>query len=183
MTWGEILLIAVGLSMDAVAVSMTNGMVYNGMKKSLQLMQPLAFGGFQALMPLLGGLLAGGILANAVTRFSGIVILGILGIIGIKMLKDGIASLREEVCIRPEMNGKLILIQSIATSLDAFAVGIALKLAGAPLLEAALVFGVTTFILVIFAIIIGKKFGDYLGCRAEILGGAILLLIGLKAIL
>lgn len=183
MTWGEILLIAVGLSMDAVAVSMTNAMVYNGMKKSLQWTQPLAFGGFQAMMPLLGGLLAGGILAETVTRFSGIVILVILGFIGIKMLKDGIASLRQEACIRPEMNGKLILMQSVATSLDAFAVGIALKLAGVDLVPAAAVIGITTLLLVIGAMAIGKKFGDYLGCRAEILGGAILLLIGLKAII
>lgn len=183
MTILEILFIGVGLSMDAVAVSMTNGMVYRDLNKRRIIAQPLLFGGFQGIMPILGGFLAGGIFAEAVTRYAGIIIFIILGIIGGKMLKEGMEKRNAEICYKTELPYKVLFFQGIATSIDAFAVGIGLRLLKVDLLSASAIIAGTTLILVIVALLIGRKFGDYLGCKAEILGGVILILIGLKALL
>lgn len=183
MTITELILMGIGLSMDAVAVSMTNGMVYKNTSKGKLAAQPMGFGAMQGLMPLLGGILAGGLFAETIAAYGGIIIFAILGVIGFKMVKDGIATHKEEVCIRPAMTYKLLFFQGIATSVDAFAVGIGLKLLGVDLPSAAVIIAVTTFTLVIAAMLIGKKFGDYLGYKAEILGGIILILIGIKAII
>lgn len=179
----EIILIGIGLSMDAVAVSMTNGMVYKTMSRNTTMLQPIYFGMFQGIMPLLGGFLSGSILAEAISSYSGYIILVILGIIGIKMVKDGYKSQKDEACVRPNMSNRLLIAQAFATSVDAFAVGIGLSLLDVNLLYAASIISITTFILVIVSIRIGKKFGDYLGCKAEMLGGVILISIGLKAFL
>lgn len=183
MTTIEILLIAVGLSMDAVAVSMSNGMSYRDTSKLMIGAQPLCFAGFQGIMPLLGGLLAGGIFASAISKYAGIVIFLILGFIGGKMIKEGYSKTKEEVCAKPFLTFRILFFQGIATSIDAFAVGIGFKLLNVDLVPAASLIAGTTGILVVVAIFIGKKFGDYLGCRAEILGGAILVAIGIKALL
>lgn len=183
MTTIEILLIAIGLSMDAVAVSMSNGMAYRDVSKGMIIAQPLYFAGFQGIMPILGGLLAGGIFASAISQYAGIVIFLILGFIGGKMIKEGYAKTKEDVCTKPFLTYRILFFQGIATSIDAFAVGIGFRLLHVEMLPAASLIAGTTGILVVVAIIIGKKFGDYLGCRAEMLGGAILVLIGMKALL
>lgn len=181
MTVQEIILIGIGLSMDAVAVSITNVMVYRNMNKMEALAQPLLFGFFQGIMPLAGGLLAGGIFAEAISTYAGIIIFAILGVIGVKMLKDGYANHKNETCTRPLMSYKLLFFQGIATSVDAFAVGIGLSLLNVKITSAAAIIATTTFFLVTLAILPGKKFGEMLGCRAEMLGGVILIAIGLKA--
>ena len=183
MTTLEILLIGIGLSMDAVAVSMTNGMVYRNTSKGKIIAQPLYFSIFQGIMPLLGGALAGGIFADAISKYSGITVFLILGIIGGKMVKEGYSKLKEEVCTKPFLTHKILLLQAFATSIDAFAVGIGLELLHVDLIPAASIIAATTGVLVAAAMILGKKFGEYLGCKAEILGGVILILIGIKALL
>lgn len=183
MTTLEILFVAVGLSMDAVAVSMSNGMSYRDTSKGMIVAQPLFFAGFQGIMPILGGLLAGGIFAGAVSQYAGIVIFLILAFIGGKMVKEGYLKTKEEVCEKPSLTCRILFFQGIATSIDAFAVGIGFKLLNVELLSAAALVAGTTGVLVVVAIFIGKKFGDYFGCRAEILGGAILVVIGIKALL
>jgi len=183
MTTIEILLIGIGLSMDAVAVSITNGMVFRNTSKGKIIAQPLYFAVFQGIMPLLGGVLAGGIFATAVSKYSGIVVLLILGVIGGKMIKEGYSKLKEEVCTKPLLTHKILLFQAIATSIDAFAVGIGLEILNVELIPAAALIALTTGVLVAVAIIVGKRFGNYLGCKAEMLGGVILVLIGIKAML
>lgn len=183
MTTIELLLIGIGLSMDAVAVSMSNGMVYRNTSKGKIIAQPLYFAVFQGVMPLLGGVLAGGIFANAVSKYSGIAVFLILGVIGGKMIIEGYSKLKEEVCTKPFLTHKMLIFQAIATSIDAFAVGIGLEILNVELIPAALLIAVTTGVLVSAAILLGKKFGEYLGCKAEILGGVILVLIGIKAML
>jgi len=183
MTTIEILLIGVGLSMDAVAVSLSNGMSYRNVSRGMVIAQPLYFAGFQGIMPLLGGLLAGGTFAGAISEYAGIVIFLILAVIGGKMLKEGLSKRTEEICTKPFLTHKILFFQGIATSIDAFAVGIGLKLLHVELVPAALLIAGTTGILVVLAIATGKKFGEYLGCKAEILGGVILVLIGIKALL
>lgn len=178
----EILLIGAGLAMDAAAVSMTNGMVYKNLSRFTYISMPVFFGAFQMLMPVIG-YYAGGLFAEIITRYSGIVIFLILGIIGGKMIKDGIDDLRShEVCPAKIMTLKVLFFQAIATSIDAFAVGIGFSALGIGILKPAAVIGAVTVVIVVAAIFIGRKFGDMLGCRAEILGGVILAVIGIKAL-
>lgn len=179
----DILLIGVGLSMDAAAVSMTNGMVYKNLNKATYISMPVFFGAFQFIMPVVG-YYAGGLLAALITRYSGIVIFVILGIIGGKMIKEGIEDMREnKTCPAKLMTIKVLFFQAIATSIDAFAVGISFSAAGISVWTPSAIIGVTTAVIVIAAIFIGRRFGDMLGCRAEILGGVILVVIGVKALL
>ncbi|MGN0703230.1 MAG: manganese efflux pump MntP family protein [Lentihominibacter sp.] len=183
MTIADIILISVGLAMDAAAVSMTNGMVYRNLRKRTYAAMPVFFGAFQALMPVLG-FYAGGLFASIITRFSGIVIFIILGIIGGKMIKEGIDDLKaHETCADKLMTLKVLLFQSVATSIDAFAVGIGFSAMGMEIWMPAAIIGIVTAIIVVAAILIGRKFGDMLGCRAEILGGVILVIIGIKALI
>lgn len=182
--------------MDAVAVSMTNGMVYRNLKFRQYLAMPIFFGAFQALMPFLGNF-AGTFFADIISKYSGIVILLILGVIGGKMLKEGIEHTREEK-EHPEehhsgegqQTGKkggltlgVLIFQAVATSIDAFAVGVGFSAMRVDIIQAITIIAVVTAVMVTGAIIIGKKFGDVLGSRAEILGGLILIAIGVKAMI
>lgn len=182
MSFADILLIGAGLAMDAAAVSMTNGMVYKNLSRFTYVMMPVFFGVFQMLMPILG-YYAGGLFASVITRYSGIVIFVILGIIGLKMLKEGIDDLKaHEVCPVKVMTLKVLFLQAVATSIDAFAVGIGFSAAGIGILGPSAMIGAVTVLIVVAAIFIGRQFGDMLGCRAEILGGIILIVIGVKAL-
>ncbi|MEG1930880.1 MAG: manganese efflux pump MntP family protein [Anaerovorax sp.] len=177
----EIVLIGIGLSMDAVAVSMSNGMVYRNMSRGKELAMPVFFGFFQGLMPFIG-FFAGGLFAQIISKYAGIVILLILGMVGGKMVWDGIKNKSEEVT-GGTLTLQVLFFQAIATSIDAFAVGVGFSAVQIHILPAVLVIGVTTFICSFLAILIGKKFGNYLGNKAEILGGVILIAIGIKAVL
>ncbi|MEF9959983.1 MAG: manganese efflux pump [Niameybacter sp.] len=203
----EIILIGIGLSMDAVAVSMTNGMVYKEAGKAKIYAMPILFGVFQGLMPLIG-YFAGGLFADVISQYASLLIFVILGVIGGKMLRDGILHLRkekeaigakglgqEETITEEEMaigEGKLeeskqltykmIFIQAIATSIDAFAVGIGFSVMQVEILSAAGIITLTTAICSLAAIFIGKKFGDLLGSKSELLGGTILILLAFKAL-
>ncbi len=183
MSFFDVLLIGIGLAMDAAAVSMTNGMVYRNLKKSTYIAMPVFFGAFQTLMPI-AGYYTGGLFADIIVKYSGIVIFIILGIIGANMIKEGISDMRnkEETCEYKAMSLKVLLFQSIATSIDAFAVGIGFSVTEDGIWTPAALIGIVTAAIVCAAILIGRKFGDLLGCRAEILGGMILVFIGVKAL-
>lgn len=178
MTLFDIILIGIGLSMDAAAVSMTNGMVY-GRQKTWAM--PVLFGFFQGLMPLLG-FIACGLFANLINQYANLAVCVILGIIGGKMIKDGLHSDDEWTSKVAVLTYQLLLWQALATSIDAFAVGIGFGAMGVNILYCVVIIALTTFICSWLAIIIGKKFGDFLGSKAEILGGLILVIIGLKAL-
>lgn len=180
MTFWEILLIGIGLSMDAAAVCMTNSMAYRATRRAMVLAQALFFGVFQALMPLLG-YFACGFFSEFITKYSGIVVLLILGVIGGKMIFDGIRCKSEEMP-SGELTYKILFFQAVATSIDAFAVGVGFSAMQVTILPAVLTIGITTAICSLTAIWLGKKFGDLLGHKAEILGGCILVIIGIKAL-
>lgn len=174
----EILMIGIGLSMDAVAVSMSNGLACSGISKAKIFAMPIFFGVFQAIMPLLG-YFAGSFFAKQIEQYSGIVILVILGFIGGKMLYDGLFAKEEEACTI--LSYKLLFVQAIATSIDAFAVGVGFASMKIDILSTIIIIGVTTTILSFLAVFIGKKCKSVLGGKAQILGGVILIAIGLKA--
>lgn len=190
----EIVILGVALAMDAFAVTVSNVFCYRGASRARLLMLPVAFGIFQGLMPLLGFFL-GGLVGNIIEQYAGIVTLVILGLIGGNMIKEGISNLREaraareaggDVCdLAPDaaaLTLKVVLVQAVATSIDAFAVGVSLRAASVNIAEAAIIITLTTFLCCVVALAIGKRFGSMLGERAEIVGGVVLVIIGVKAL-
>lgn len=186
MNFGDILLIGLGLSMDAVAVSISDALAYPCMPRHRKLAIPIAFGVFQGLMPALG-YFAGSLFAGAIEKYAGYATLLILGIIGFNMIREGLATPTQEAldCSldKRTLSLRTLLGQAVATSIDAFAVGVSFSLQGANIFAASPVIAVTTFICSFVALLLGQRFGRLLGSRAEVLGGVILLLIAAKAVL
>ena len=174
----EIFLIGVGLSMDAAAISMSNAMVH-GKQRSRLLEMAFMFGFFQGLMPVLGFFLCG-IFSDVIARMGKILVMLILGFIGGKMLIDGLS--HEEQATSSKFTLGVIIAQAAATSIDAFAVGVGFRAQEVEIISAALIIAVTTFFIALAAVCIGKRFGDMLGKKAELLGGAILVAIGIKSV-
>ena len=162
----ELLLIGIGLSMDACAVSMTNGMCYKPKFRQTFLIA-LSFGLFQALMPFIG-YYAGSLFAEQISSFDHWIALILLGFIG------------DEACPVKPFGLWLLLMQAVATSIDALAVGVSFAAVSANIYLAVSLIGATTFVLSFIAVRIGQWIGDKLNAKAEIFGGTILVLIGLK---
>ncbi len=181
----ELLLIAVGLSMDAFAVSIGNGLAMKKLNVKVALATAFSFGLFQALMPTLGYFL-GTAFESVIRRFDHYIALIFLGFIGGKMIFDGIKELHakkkgEEPPAEFKLTLPALLIQAIATSIDALIVGVSFAaLPDVNIWTAVSLIGLTTFVISLAGVFFGKKFGQLLGSRAEILGGVILVAIGLK---
>lgn len=176
----EIIIIGIGLSMDAVCVSISNGMCVKNLRLKHALINSLAFGFFQGLMPLIG-FYAGSLFIGFLAQYSYLLVFVIFMILGLKMIYD---ALHDDECeYHKVMSFKMLLIQAIATSIDALAVGVGFSVMNTPILSASLLIAVTTLVLSLIAVYIGKKVGGILNKKAEILGGALLLLIGFKVFL
>ncbi len=176
----SITLIAVALAMDAFSVSMTKGFTQKHLTKSQILYYGLFFGGFQALMPVLG-YFCGSAIASVVEALASIIGFILLLLIGLNMIRESITGDDEE--ITDEFSFKEVTLLAIATSIDAFAVGIAIALLKDPILISAAIIGIVALMFSIAGIFIGKKLGDYVGDKFQILGGVILILIGIKILL
>ncbi len=177
----DIALIGAGLSMDAFAVSISNGMVYRNMTRSRQAAMPIFFGVFQMLMPLMG-YWVGSLFADWIDHYAGLIILVILGAIGGKMIWDGLCEGKED-CPQESadnLSWNVLFFQAIATSIDAFAVGVGFSAIHLAVFPATMLIGLITFVFCWIAIIVGKAFGALLEDKAQIVGGAILVLIGIK---
>ena len=182
MGFWELLLLAVGVSMDAFAVSVCKGLSMGkaGFKESA--ICGSWFGGFQALMPLIGFFL-GTLFAEAIEAFDHWVAFGLLGIIGINMLKEAFEKEECDGCCC-DLSFKTMLVMAIATSIDALAVGISLAMAGnVNIWIAILLIGFTTFCFSALGVKIGNVFGSRFEKKAQIAGGVILILLGLKILL
>ena len=184
----EILMLGVALATDAFSVTISNTFAFDDHRFSRLMRMPLFFGLFQFGMPL-AGYFVGGIAAKLIEQYAGIVSLVILGFIGSNMLYSGYKAFREDASEEEEESqqdattlsyGKLVF-QAIATAIDAFAVGVSFRAHSVDILVASALFGITTAILCTIALFIGKKLGSLLGDRAEMVGGVVLILIGLKA--
>ena len=178
----ELLLLALGVSMDAFAVSVCKGlsMSRSGLKESA--ICGAWFGGFQALMPLIGFFL-GTLFAEAIEAFDHWIAFGLLAIIGVNMLKEAFSK-EEEGCCGCDLSFKTMLVMAIATSIDALAVGISLAMAGnVNIWLAILLIGFTTFSFSGLGVKIGNVFGSRFEQKAQIAGGVILILLGLKILL
>ena len=189
----EILMLGVALATDAFSVTISNTFAFDDHRFSRLMRMPLFFGLFQFVMPL-AGYFVGGIAAELIEKYAGIVSLVILGFIGSNMLYSGYKALKEDASEEDEEEaqqgaqqsattlsyGKLVF-QAVATAIDAFAVGVSFRAHSVDILLASALFGIITAILCTIALFIGKKLGSLLGDRAEMVGGVVLILIGLKA--
>lgn len=176
----SISLIAVALAMDAFSVSMTKGFTQKDLKNSEILYYGLFFGGFQALMPILG-YFCGNAIASIVEALASVIGFILLLAIGLNMIRESLSSDDDEVS--DEFSFKEVTLLAIATSIDAFAVGITIALLKDPILISAAIIGVVAFAFSIAGIYIGKRIGVYVGDKFQILGGVILILIGIKILL
>ena len=179
MHFAELLLIAVGLSMDAFAVSVCKGLSVKRLRPRHALLAGLYFGGFQFLMPLLGWLL-GYRFEELITSVDHWIAFVLLSLIGGNMIRE---SFSEDEELNDDFGVKTMLLLAIATSIDALAVGITFAFLSVKILPAAGTIGLTTFLLSCAGIRIGRAFGARWKSGAERAGGLILILIGLKILL
>ena len=181
MGFWELLMLAVGVSMDAFAIAICKGL---SMKKAGLKEGAICgtwFGGFQALMPLIGFFL-GLLFAEAIEAFDHWVAFGLLGIIGINMLKEAFDK-EEEGCCGCDLSVRTMLVMAIATSIDALAIGVSLAFLKVNIWEAVALIGVMTFCFSAVGVVIGKQFGARYKSKAEFVGGFILVAMGVKILL
>ena len=179
----ELFLLAVGLSMDAFAVSVCKGLSTQKLTWKHYLTIGLWFGGFQALMPTIGYFL-GSTFESYITSVDHWAAFVLLAIIGVNMIREGLRKDEPEEDQNASFSFQTMLVLAVATSIDALAVGITFALLPGVNLPAAVSFiGATTFILSAIGLKVGNVFGLKYKSRAEIAGGAILVLLGLKILL
>ncbi len=172
----ELFIIAVGLSMDAFAVSICRGLCMTKMSWNNAVTAGLYFGGFQAGMPFIGYLL-GSQFKDAITSIDHWIAFILLGSIGINMIKE---SFSPEASECTEMNPKDMIMLAIATSIDALAAGVTFAFLQVQIVPAVSFIGATTFTLSVLGVKVGNVFGIRFKSKAELTGGIILILMGIK---
>lgn len=176
----ELFLLAVGLSMDAFAVSVCKGLAMPRITVKKASIVALWFGGFQALMPLLGYFL-GVQFQDKITAIDHWIAFVLLGIIGVNMVREALSGECENTS--DSLDIKTMFILAVATSIDALAVGITFAFLKVDIIPAVSFIGATTFILSAAGVKIGNVFGTKYKSKAELAGGIILILLGLKILL
>ena len=179
MSYWEILLLAVGVSMDAFAVSIGKGLSVKKVTFKEVLSVGLWFGGFQALMPAAGYYL-GVSFADLVARLDHWIAFGLLVLIGGNMIREAVRDAGGHEHGDSSFSFRTMLPLAVATSIDALAVGVSFAFLQTPLWSSAGVIGLTTFLFSALGLLIGKKVGCRFHQGAEIFGGVILILIGVK---
>ena len=173
------ILIALGLAMDSFSVSITRGFNTKNRLSIEALKTGFFFGLFQALMPVLGWL-AGLSIINLISGFDHWIAFGLLVFIGVRMIYESVS--RDSKQVVSSSSFKVLIMLSIATSIDALAVGLSLSFLDTSIVPAAIIIGIITFFLSFFGVYMGKKFGSYFE-KIGILGGIILIVIGLRIII
>ena len=176
----ELILLSIGLGMDAFAVSVCKGISMKKMNWKKACIIGLYFGGFQAIMPVIGYFF-GSSFESIITNIDHWIAFILLAIIGAKMIQE--AFQKEEEEYNEDISVKTMIVLSIATSIDALAVGITFAFLKVNLLLAITLIGTITFILSVIGTKIGNRFGDKYKSKAELAGGIILIIIGLKILL
>ena len=174
----DILFIGLGLSMDAFAVSVCKGLAMKKMNIKKALVCSLYFGVFQALMPLIGYFLGSGF-KNVVSSIDHWIAFVLLGIIGINMIKEA----KSCEAVNDAMDVKTMLTLAVATSIDALAIGVTFAFLKVSIIPAITIIGVTTFVCCFVGVKLGSIFGEKLKTKAEIVGGAVLILMGMKILI
>lgn len=176
----SLFVLAVGLSMDAFAVSVCKGLATQKLSFKKILLCGAWFGGFQALMPTIGYLL-GSTFEQYITAFDHWIAFALLSLIGLNMLRESRSKEVEEVS--DSFAFKTMLVMAVATSIDALAVGVTFAFLNVNIIAAALFIGVTTFVLSAVGVRIGNLFGAKYKSTAEMVGGIILILLGIEILL
>lgn len=178
----QAMVLAIGLSMDAFAVSICKGLSMKKADLKSSLICGGWFGSFQALMPAIGFFL-GRMFAQAIESFDHWVAFALLGYIGVNMLRDAFS--KEDCCQEnsADLSLKTMFVMAVATSVDAMAAGISLAMDSAPLVLNVVCIGVVTFLMSAAGVKIGNVFGSRFEKKAQFLGGVILVLLGLKILL
>ena len=182
MTFIELLLIAIGLSMDAFSVSICKGLTTKKFSWHMALICGLWFGFFQALMPTIGYFL-GAQFQEMIEAYDHWIAFGLLALIGVNMIREAIWGKKEEGSNNGALDFKTMFLLAIATSIDALAVGVSFACIQARLWSSVLIIGLTTFVFSVLGVKIGNAFGSKYEKSAGIIGGIILILIGLKILL
>lgn len=175
----DLFILAVGLSMDAFAVSVCKGLSLGKIKPKHMCIAGAWFGGFQALMPLIGYFL-GSFFAEMIEKYDHWVAFVLLAIIGGNMIKE---SFGKDEKVDSSMDVKSMLLLAIATSIDALAVGVTFAFLQVQIVPAVSFIGVITFIFSAVGVKIGSLFGTKYKSKAEVFGGIVLVLIGIKILL
>ena len=182
MGFWELVVLAVGLSMDAFAVSICKGLALQRVSWKECCIAGAWFGGFQALMPLLGYLL-GTQFERFVTSVDHWIAFVLLGIIGGNMIRESREQEEEEIEHGGSIRYRELFTLAVATSIDALAVGVSFAFLGVRIAPAVTLIGCTTFVLTLVGVWVGNLFGSRYKSRAELTGGIILILIGVKILL
>lgn len=180
----EIFLTGIALAMDAFAVSICKGIKMPRLRKSHIVIIAVFFGGFQMLMPLIGWLL-GSQFVQYISKFDHWIAFALLAFIGVKMAIESFKHEEEECCkCDSKLDLKELVVLAIATSIDALAVGITFALyPDINILPSISIIGIVTFIICACGVVIGHKFGAKFKSKAELLGGIVLVIIGLKLLI
>ena len=173
---GEIIFLAIGLAMDALAVSVCKGMTVKKVSPSHVLKCGIYFGGFQALMPI-AGFFIGSSFSRFIAGFDHWVIFGILAGLGINMI---VGSFKEDKEQNDDFSHKTMFLLAIATSIDALAVGISFSLSGTNIWIAASIIGGITFAITAAGVVAGNRLGAVLAGKASLIGGGILIAVGVR---
>lgn len=176
-----LIIVAVSLAMDALAVSVVSGSIYKQLKVKHTLRMALFFGSFQALMPLTGSL-AGLSIKKYIAGFDHWLAFALLSAIGAKMIYESFKIPSAEKIINPE-NTLILLVLAVATSVDALTVGFTLPLLTTSLALAVITIGIITFVLSYLGVYIGKNLGHFFENKIEALAGLALIAIGLKILI
>jgi manganese efflux pump family protein len=182
MSFLSLSVLAVGLAMDAAAVSASCGLMTPALRPRHFLMVALFFGGFQALMPLLGFWL-GSQIGAVVSAWDHWIAFVVLGGIGLHMIHEARTGGDEPRSERDVFGLRMMTMLAIATSIDAFAVGVTLPMLNAPLALSLITIGVTTATLSALGLWIGRRFGAGVGRRMDAFGGIVLVLFGTKILI
>jgi putative Mn2+ efflux pump MntP len=182
MTFLPLFLIALGVSADAFAVALTKGLHMRRFNLRHAVVIALAFGAFQAVMPLIGWLL-GSQFARYIEDFDHWIAFGLLLLVGGKMLWEAFSSHEDTERDYDRLDVRQLLVLALATSIDALAVGVTLAFVEVSILGAVALIGVTTAVLAFVGVLVGRRVGARFGKPAEIAGGVVLILIGTRILL
>lgn len=179
----EILILSVGLAMDAFAVAICKGLSVKKLEVKHAVIVGLYFGGFQGIMPLIGYFL-GSAFASYITKFSHWITFGLLVIIGINMIRESFDKGDECECTDSSFSVKAMLPLAVATSIDAMATGVVMSIEGGlNIFFSVSIIAIVTFIISAAGVKVGNVFGTRYKSKAEFVGGCVLILLGIKFLL
>ncbi|MFA6127241.1 MAG: manganese efflux pump MntP family protein [Bacteroidales bacterium] len=174
--------IAIGLSMDALAVSVANGIMIKKLQVRHAFRIAFSFGFFQAIMPLIGWA-AGITFSTYIKDIDHWVAFGLLVLVGSRMIWESVSASQQEEAIRNCLHFPTLLILSLATSIDALAVGVSFAFLDMTIWFPILLIGLITFVICFVGVILGNKIGTFFGNKLGIIGGLVLIVIGIKILI